>query len=309
MRCWPCGDRNRSLPVKGHHDAASVRLVISKWCGRSESATTLYTGWTFPFPPSFAPRIITSFVTGSWRFFRVSRSTLGRFSRHDTSESMSAKSIAAPLRVPTTDRLLACSITVRPPFRRCHREADTWAVTNGRLVGHARVSAEDQATASQRADPSRPAMRRSTTGRVRARPELARLVKNLRGGDVPVVVRIDRLARSVSHLLAVIEGLLGRRSPSRSLRDPIDTSAPQGMFLLQVRGAVAELLDRAVRAGLGPTGSVGTAMLAQDSCRCLRFGLFTMRGTGSPNPRPHRLRRIRALVRGRRHCTSSTYGR
>ena len=56
-----------------------------------------------------------------------------------------------------------------------------------------------------------------------------------------MVVRLDRLARSVSHLLAVIEDLEARGAHFRSLRDPIDTSTPQGMFSLQVLGAVAQL--------------------------------------------------------------------
>jgi DNA invertase Pin-like site-specific DNA recombinase len=56
-----------------------------------------------------------------------------------------------------------------------------------------------------------------------------------------VVVRLDRLARSVSHLLAVIEQLEAKGAHFRSLRDPIDTTTPQGMFSLQVLGAVAQL--------------------------------------------------------------------
>lgn len=54
-------------------------------------------------------------------------------------------------------------------------------------------------------------------------------------------MRLARLARSVSHLLAVIEDVDERRAHFRSLRDPIDTSTPQGMFSLQVLGAVAQL--------------------------------------------------------------------
>jgi hypothetical protein len=48
-----------------------------------------------------------------------------------------------------------------------------------------------------------------------------------------VVDRLDRLARSVIHLLAVIEQLEAAGAHLRSLRDPIDTSTPQGMFSLQ----------------------------------------------------------------------------
>jgi hypothetical protein len=70
---------------------------------------------------------------------------------------------------------------------------------------------------------------------------LARLLRAIRAGETLVVVRLDRLARSVSHLLAVIEQLEAAGAHFRSLRDPIDTSTPQGMFSLQVLGAVAQL--------------------------------------------------------------------
>ncbi|WP_163540564.1 recombinase family protein, partial [Klebsiella pneumoniae] len=58
---------------------------------------------------------------------------------------------------------------------------------------------------------------------------------------VLVVVRLDRLARSVRHLLEVIEQLRAQGAGFRSLADPIDTTTPQGVFALQVLGAVAEL--------------------------------------------------------------------
>ncbi|QFI70539.1 Phage DNA invertase (plasmid) [Sinorhizobium alkalisoli] len=67
------------------------------------------------------------------------------------------------------------------------------------------------------------------------------MLGELTAGDVLVVVRLDRLARSVSHLLQVIEDLEERGAHFRSIRDPIDTSTPQGMFSLQVLGAVAQL--------------------------------------------------------------------
>ena len=68
------------------------------------------------------------------------------------------------------------------------------------------------------------------------------------------MVRLDRLARSVSHLLEVIETLEARKAHFRSLRDPIDTSTPQGIFSLQVLGAVAQLerslISERTRAGI-----------------------------------------------------------
>ena len=79
------------------------------------------------------------------------------------------------------------------------------------------------------------------SGADRSRPVLARLLRDIRSGETLVVVRLDRLARSVSHLLAVIEQLEANGADFRSLRDPIDTSTPQGTFSLQVLGGVAQL--------------------------------------------------------------------
>jgi DNA invertase Pin-like site-specific DNA recombinase len=116
---------------------------------------------------------------------------------------------------------------------------------SGQLLGYARVSTEDQATDAQtdelRAAGCATIFQEHGSGASRARPELARLMREIRAGDVLVVVRLDRLARSVSHLLDVIERLEEKGAHFRSLRDPIDTSTPQGMFSLQVLGAVAQL--------------------------------------------------------------------
>ena len=114
-----------------------------------------------------------------------------------------------------------------------------------RLSGYARVSTEEQATDAQvdelQAAGCRTILQEHGSGASRARPILIKLLHEIRPGDVLVVVRLDRLARSVSHLLDVIERLEERGAHFRSLRDPIDTSTPQGMFSLQVLGAVAQL--------------------------------------------------------------------
>src|SRR3954469_6016425 len=115
----------------------------------------------------------------------------------------------------------------------------------GRLIGYARVSTEDQGTDPQtdelRAAACATIREEHASGADRSRPVLARLLRDIAAGDTLVVVRLDRLARSVSHLLAVIEQLAAKGAYFRSLRDPIDTTTPQGMFSLQVLGAVAQL--------------------------------------------------------------------
>lgn len=114
-----------------------------------------------------------------------------------------------------------------------------------RLIGYARVSTDEQATEAQeielRAVGCDTIVREHGSGASRARPALTKLLREIAAGDTLVVVRLDRLARSVSHLLDVIEDLSAKGAHFHSLRDPIDTSTPQGMFSLQVLGAVAQL--------------------------------------------------------------------
>jgi DNA invertase Pin-like site-specific DNA recombinase len=104
---------------------------------------------------------------------------------------------------------------------------------------------EDQGTDPQRdelrAAGCDPILEEHASGADRTRPVLARLLRGIRADETLVVVRLDRLARSVRHLLEVIEQLEASGAHFRSLRDPIDTTTPQGMFSLQVLGAVAQL--------------------------------------------------------------------
>ncbi|MES4992418.1 recombinase family protein [Phyllobacterium sp. 22229] len=115
----------------------------------------------------------------------------------------------------------------------------------GRLIGYARVSTDEQATEAQeielRSAGCIVVVQEHGSGASRARPALSTLLSEIVAGDTLVVVRIDRLARSVGHLLEVIENLTEKGVHFRSLRDPIDTTTAQGMFSLQVLGAVAQL--------------------------------------------------------------------
>lgn len=112
------------------------------------------------------------------------------------------------------------------------------------LIGYARVSTDEQTTDPQVAALTAVGcviiMREHASGGDRTRPVLKQAVRRCVPGDVLVVVRIDRLARSLVHLLRVIEELDCRGAYFRSLGDPIDTSSPQGRFTLQILGAVAE---------------------------------------------------------------------
>lgn len=133
------------------------------------------------------------------------------------------------------------------------------------LIGYARVSTEDQSTDAQVEELTAAGCtkihRDQISGGARSRPALRQLLAEARAGDTVIVVRIDRLARSLSHLLEIIEGLEARGIHFRSLRDPIDTASPQGKFTLQILGATAEFEKALIRertvAGLRSARSQG----------------------------------------------------
>jgi DNA invertase Pin-like site-specific DNA recombinase len=86
------------------------------------------------------------------------------------------------------------------------------------------------------------------------RPGLKACLAFLKAGDVLVVWKLDRLGRSLSHLLAIVADLKARGIGLRSLTEAMDTTTAQGKLLLAVFGALAEyeraLIQERVKAGL-----------------------------------------------------------
>jgi len=129
---------------------------------------------------------------------------------------------------------------------------------SGRLLGYARVSTDEQNTLRQE-DELRAAgclliQRENASGANRSRPVLSALLRDLSAGDTLVVVKLDRLARSLEHLLEIVNLLQARGAFLRVLGDPIDTATPQGRLMLQMLGAIAEferaLIRERVQSGL-----------------------------------------------------------
>jgi DNA invertase Pin-like site-specific DNA recombinase len=119
------------------------------------------------------------------------------------------------------------------------------------LIGYARVSTEDQSTEAQILDLRKygclEIFRENASGADRERPQLKAVLNRVGKGDTLVIVRIDRLARSLVHLLDVIDTLERKGVAFKSLGDPIDTGSPQGKFTLQILGAVAEFERSLIR--------------------------------------------------------------
>ena len=126
------------------------------------------------------------------------------------------------------------------------------------LLGYARVSTDDQDLALQRRALRDAGCRRlyeeKLSGARRDRPELARLLDQVREGDVLVVTRLDRLARSTRDLLDVAERLREADAGLRSLAEPwADTTTPAGRMVLTVFAGISEF-ERALilsRTGAG----------------------------------------------------------
>ena len=126
------------------------------------------------------------------------------------------------------------------------------------FIGYARVSTEDQQLALQRAALKDAGCKRlyeeKVSGAQRVRPELARMLDQLRTGDVVVVSRLDRLARSTRDLLEIAEQLKEAEAGLRSLHEPwADTTLPAGRMVLTVFAGIAEferaLIDQRTRSG------------------------------------------------------------
>jgi len=78
------------------------------------------------------------------------------------------------------------------------------------------------------------------TGTFQARPELDRLLKELRNGDVVVVTKYDRLARSLKDLLEIVDQIQARGAGFRSLAEDIDTATPAGRLIFHVFAFIAQ---------------------------------------------------------------------
>lgn len=119
-------------------------------------------------------------------------------------------------------------------------------------VGYARVSKQhEQDTAAQlRALEAEGAERLFTehaSGGRWDRPELHKMLDQLRAGDVVVVWKLDRLSRSLKDVLHLMELLVERGVGFRSLTEAIDTTTPAGRMMMQMVGAFAEFERAMIR--------------------------------------------------------------
>jgi len=125
-------------------------------------------------------------------------------------------------------------------------------------IGYARISTNEQDATAQvaalRSAGCELIFKEKASGGRWERPELHRLLGQLRKGDVIVVWKLDRLSRSLKDVLTIMEGVRQAKAGFRSLTEAIDTTTPAGRMMMQMVGSFAEfereMLRERTKAGL-----------------------------------------------------------
>lgn len=126
------------------------------------------------------------------------------------------------------------------------------------LIGYARISTAEQSLALQHDALARAGcavvFEDRASGSKTERPGLAEALAHLRRGDTLVVWKLDRLGRSMAHLIDTVRGLEARGEGFRSLTEGVDTTTPGGTLVFHLFGALAQferdLIRERTHAGL-----------------------------------------------------------
>lgn len=119
------------------------------------------------------------------------------------------------------------------------------------IIGYARVSTNDQnpelqVDALEKAGAEQ-VFQEKYTGTWRERPELSQCLRMLREGDVLVVWKLDRLARSLKNLVEIVQELQDRGVGFKSLTEFIDTTSSEGRLVFHIFAALAEFEHDLIR--------------------------------------------------------------
>jgi DNA invertase Pin-like site-specific DNA recombinase len=132
-------------------------------------------------------------------------------------------------------------------------------------IGYARVSTDNQHTENQIAMLKKAGCKRifeeTASGGRWERPELQDCLKHLREGDVLVVWKLDRLSRSLSDLLRILEKVDKAGASFKSLTETLDTSGPCGRLMMNMLGSFnqfeREIIKERTKLGLERARSNG----------------------------------------------------
>ena len=141
----------------------------------------------------------------------------------------------------------------------------TKSLSSGQCIGYARVSTEGQSLEAQldalRAAGVERVFSEKVSGSKRSRPELDKMIDQLRPGDVVSVTKYDRLSRSLQDLLSIVEAIRAKGAGFRSLAEDIDTTTSAGRLIFHVFASIAqferERISERTREGLASARKLG----------------------------------------------------
>ena len=139
-----------------------------------------------------------------------------------------------------------------------HQLTETETAASPYKVGYARVSTAQQSPQLQidalQSAGCQKIYQEMASGAKAQRPQLEQMLAQLRSGDVLVVWKLDRLGRSLTHLVQLVNQLLEQDVGLQSLNDPIDTTSAQGRLMFNIFASLAEfereLIGERTQAGL-----------------------------------------------------------
>lgn len=160
------------------------------------------------------------------------------------------------------------------------------------IIGYARVSTEGQHLDGQisalEASGADRIFAEKVSGTKKSRPELNRMIDQLREGDVVVVTKYDRLSRSLQDLLSTVKAIRAQGAGFRSLAEDIDTTTPAGRLVFHVFASIAqferERISERTREGLaaarkrGRVGGRPPALSAERRAEVVRMRDLEGRG-------------------------------
>ncbi len=111
-------------------------------------------------------------------------------------------------------------------------------------IGYARVSTKDQNLNLQMDDLKKAGCEKifqeKITGATKERPQLQKMIEQVREGDVVFIWKLDRLGRSLKDLIHLVNEIKEKGAGLKSLNDPIDTTTPQGKLTFHLFAALSE---------------------------------------------------------------------
>nr|WP_321410497.1 recombinase family protein [uncultured Carboxylicivirga sp.] len=117
-------------------------------------------------------------------------------------------------------------------------------------IGYARVSTKDQNLEMQIEALNKTGCTKifqETKSAVKERPELEKMLEHTREGDIVVVWKLDRLGKSLKHLIEMVSGFRERGVEFISLNDSIDTTTAQGRLTFNIFASFAEFERELIR--------------------------------------------------------------